>query len=271
MARWYVEHAAAWLEGPGRHVVEIPDSLDYGAVEATPMARRLLSFGGAEYGPTVGGRLSGYYVVTPVESGLPPEEAASRLRSYNPYWTHVISYHEWLGHNVQRALALEAARSGAGGSTPMRSAYRGQYLSQAWSFYLEALLEDEGYYDTLPHLEALKTAMARRQMRMWRVQRILTKLRMATGEMTFDQAVDAYVERIGMERANAFIEVQRDSQSPAPPGREIVGERVILDLRDEYRRRMGDHYRLAAFHEALLSHGELPLPVIRSLIFGDEP
>jgi uncharacterized protein (DUF885 family) len=94
---------------------------------------------------------------------------------------------------------------------------------------------------------------------------------MTTGEMTFDQAVDAYVERIGMERANAFIEVQRDSQSPAPPGREIVGERVILDLRDEYRRRMGEHYRLAAFHEALLSHGELPLPVIRSLIFGDEP
>lgn len=273
MARWYVEHAATWLDGLGRHLVEVPENLDYGARETTPMARRLLSFGGAEYGPTVGGRLSGYYVVTPVESGLPPEEAASRLRSYNPYWTHVISYHEWLGHNVQRALALRAAQSGsgAGRSTPMRSAYRGQYLSQAWSFYLEALLEEEGYYETLPHLEALKTAMARRQMRMWRVQRILTKLRMAKGEMTFDQAVDAYVERIGMERANAFIEVQRDSQSPAPPGREIVGEKVILDLRDEYRRRMGEHFRLAAFHEALLSHGELPLPVIRTLIFGDEP
>lgn len=265
MARWYVEHAAAWLAGPGAHVVAVPESLDYGAIETTPMARRLLSFGGAEYGPTVGGRISGYYVVTPIEEGLAPEEAASRLRSYNPYWTHVISYHEWLGHNVQRAHAL------ANRSTPMRAAYRGQYLSQAWSFYLEKLLEDEGYYDTLPHMEALKTRMARRQMRMWRVQRILTKLRMAKGEMTFDQAVEAYVETIGMEPANAFIEVQRDSQSPAPPGREIVGEWVILDLREEYRRRMGEHFRLRSFHEALLAHGELPLPVIAALMLGDEP
>ena len=36
---------------------------------------------------------------------LTEEEKASRIRSYNPYWTHVISYHEWLGHTVQRAYA----------------------------------------------------------------------------------------------------------------------------------------------------------------------
>lgn len=151
----------------------------------------------------------------------------------------------------------------------MRRAYRGIYLSQAWSFYLEKLMEDEGYYETLPHMEALKTSMARRQMRMWRIQRILTKLRMARGEMTFDQAVDAYVEKIGMSRANAFIEVQRDSQNPYPPAREIVGELEVLKLRDEYRRRMGEHYRMDRFHEALLRYGELPLPTIRRLMFRD--
>ena len=32
----------------------------------------------------------------------------------------------------------------------------------------------------------------------------------------FDQAVQAYVDKMGMERTNAFIEVQRDSQTPAP-------------------------------------------------------
>ena len=106
-------------------------------------------------------------------------------------------------------------------------------------------------------------------MRMWRVQRILTKLEMAKGEMTFDQAVDAYVDKIGMSRENAFIEVQRDSQNPSPPAREIVGEREILELRAEYRRRMGEHYRMKDFHEALLRYGELPLPTIRRLMFRD--
>ncbi|MCG8461132.1 MAG: DUF885 domain-containing protein, partial [Holophagales bacterium] len=264
MARWYVEHAAGWLGRPaGDHLVTIPD-FDYGVVLTPPMARRILSFGGASYGPTVTGRLSGYYVLTPVEPWLDEDARRARLKAYNPYWTHVISYHEWLGHTVQRAHALSS-----GSLTPMRRAFRGIYLSQAWSFYLEKLLEEEGYYDTLPHLEALKTKMARRQMRMWRVQRILTKLRMAKGTMTFEEAVDAYVEKIGMERENAWIEVQRDSQSPSPPGREIVGELLIEQYRAEARRRMGEHFTQRRFHDRLLRWGDLPMPVVRRLIFDE--
>ena len=144
MARRYVTMMSDWLHGPGAHLVTIPADLDYGARITTPMARRLLSFGGAEYGPTIAGRLSGYYVVTPVEERLTPEERRGRLSSYNPYWTDVISYHEWLGHNVQRAYAEAHV------TRPIRAAYHGIYLSQAWSFYLEKLMEDEGYYDTLP-------------------------------------------------------------------------------------------------------------------------
>ncbi len=263
MAQDYVDRASAWLLGEGRHVVTIPDYIDYGAALSPPMARRTLSFGGATGGPTVAGRQSGYYILTPLESILTPEEKASRIKSYNPYWTHVISYHEWLGHNVQIAAANEHV------TRPMRRLFQSSYFSQSWSFYLEKLMEDEGYYETLPYMERLKTQMARRQMRMWRVQRILTKCRMAKGEMTFDQAVEAYVDKMGMEPTNAFIEVQRDSQSPAPPGREIIGERVILELRDEYRRRTGRHYTLKRFNDTLLTYGDLPFRQIRRLMFRE--
>ena len=263
MAEWYVEEAADWLESDAQHIIGIPENFDYGTVITTPMARRTLSFGGASYGPTVAGRISGYYVLTPLEEWLSDAEKASRIKAYNPYWTHVISYHEWVGHNVQRAWATNMP------DRPARKLFRSAYLSQAWSFYLEKLFEDEGYFERLPHLEALKTRMARLQMRMWRIQRILTKLGMAKGTMTFDEAVQAYVDEIGMERANAFIEVQRDSQSPSSPGREIIGERLILEMRDEYAKRMGQHYQMRSFHEALLSQGELPLPVIRRLLANE--
>ncbi len=263
MAQRYVDMMTAWLRGPGARVVTIPDYIDYGARITTPMARRILSFGGATSGPTVAGRRSGYYVVTPLEDRLTPAERASRIKSYNPYWTDVISYHEWLGHTVQLAAADRFV------TRPMRRAFNSIYLSQAWSFYLEKLMEDEGYYETLPYMERLKTKMARRQMRMWRVQRILTKCRMARGEMTFDEAVQAYVDTIGMERTNAFIEVQRDSQSPSPPGREIIGERAILQLRDEYRRRMAEHYTLREFDDALITYGALPFAQIRRLMFRE--
>jgi uncharacterized protein (DUF885 family) len=133
--------------------------------------------------------------------------------------------------------------------------------------YLERLLEEEGYYDVLPYMEQLKTRMARRQMRMWRVQRILTKLKMAKGEMTFEQSVQAYIDKIGMEPTNAFIEVQRDSQNATPPGREIIGELAIVQLREEYRKRMGIHYSLRAFNDQLLTYGDLPFKQIRRLMF----
>jgi uncharacterized protein (DUF885 family) len=263
MSQRYVDMMSAWLKGPGAHIVTIPDYIDYGARESPPMARRILSFGGATGGPTVAGRQSGYYILTPLEDRLTPAEKASRIKSYNPYWTHVISYHEWLGHNVQIASRNQHV------TRPMRRAYRSAYFSQSWSFYLERLMEEEGYYETLPYMEALKTKMARRQMRMWRVQRILTKLRMAKGEMSFDQAVAAYVEKLGMEPTNAFIEVQRDSQTPSSPGREIIGEIEILKLREEYKRRMGVHYSMKHFHDTLLTYGDLPFKQIRRLMFRD--
>ncbi len=263
MAKSFVEMASSWLTNEGDHVVTIPDYIDYGARISPPMARRTLSFGGATQGPTVAGRQSGYYILTPLEDRLTDEEKASRIKSYNPYWTHVISYHEWLGHNVQNAAAREHVER------PMRKIFRSSYFGQAWSFYLERMLEEEGYYeDRLDYITGLKTRMARLQMRMWRVQRIVTKLKMALGEMTFDEAVQAYIDKIGMEPTNAFIEVQRDSQTLHPPGREIIGEMEIVELRKEYKRRMGEHYTLKNFNDNLLTYGYLTFEQIERLMFN---
>ena len=262
MAQSYVDMTTDWLQNEGSHVVTIPDYIDYGARISPPMSRRILSFGGATRGPDLAGRQSGYYILTPLEERLTDAEKASRIRSYNPYWTHVISYHEWLGHNVQIAAATENV------TRPIRSAYNSIYLSQAWSFYLEKLLPNEGYYDDkLDYITALKTRMGLLQMRMWRVQRIITKIKMAKGQMSFDEAVQAYIDEIGMEPTNAFIEVQRDSQSPSPPGREIIGERMIEELREEYARRMGPHYSMKRFHDTLLTYGAIPFKQIRRLMF----
>jgi len=264
MAQRFVDIASDWLREEGSHVITIPDYIDYGARISPPMSRRILSFGGATRGPDVAGRQSGYYIITPLEDRLTEEEAASRIRSYNPYWTHVISYHEWLGHNVQIAAAREHVDS------RIRRGLSTGYFSQAWSFYLEKLLEDEGYFDDrFSHVAALKHRMGRLQMRQWRNVRITTKLRMAQGEMSFDEAVDVYINEIGMEPTNAFIEVQRDSQTPYPPGKEIIGEQKVLELREEYRRRMGEHYQLRNFNDTLLTYGDLTFKQIRRLMFRD--
>lgn len=263
MAQKYVDWMSDWLHGEGSHVLTLDPRIDYGVAITPPTGRRSLSFGGAYPTYPLADRQCGYYVLTPLEDILTDEEKASRIRSYNPYWTHVISYHEWVGHVIQLSdYALKPNKR------PLRRIDHYNF-TQGWSFYLEKMMEDEGYFETLPYMEALKTSMARLQMRMWRIQRILTKLKMAKGEMTFEQAVDDYVNKIGMERTNSYIEVQRDSQRCSPPGSEIIGEMEILKLREEYKRRMGKHYSLKKFHDNLISHGELPYKLIRRLMFND--
>jgi len=266
LAQYYVDLMTTWLKGPGSYLLALPDRIEYGVAICPPMSRRPLSFGGAYTECRFpGGRVGGYYIITPLEGRLLPEEKASRIKGYNPYQVNVTSYHEWLGHVIQ--LNTYSLR-------PDRRAIRsdignGSGFSQAYSFYLEKLLEDEGYFKILPYMDELKTRMGRLQMRMWRIQRIITKIKMSKGEMTFEEAVDAYVNKIGMEPANSYIEVQRDSGYCRPPGIEIIGEMEILKLRDDYRRFMGEHYTIKKFHNEIVSLGEIPFKQMRRLLFHE--
>ncbi|MBK8062583.1 MAG: hypothetical protein IPK33_33130 [Gemmatimonadetes bacterium] len=88
--------------------------------------------------------MSGYYASPPLEPWLTEAEQASRLRSYNPYWTHVISYHEWLGYTAQRAAATQHV------TRPMRRLFQSGYFSSRGRSTWKRLLEDEGYYDVPP-------------------------------------------------------------------------------------------------------------------------
>jgi uncharacterized protein (DUF885 family) len=266
LARNYVDLMTNWLKGPGSHLMTISDRIEYGVAICPPMSRRPLSFGGAYTDSRFpGGRVGGYYVMTPLEDRLTPEEKASRIKGYNPYQVNVTSYHEWLGHIIQlNTFTLRPDKR------PIRGDLgEGSGFSQSWSFYLEKLMEDEGFFKTLPYMDELKTRMGRLQMRMWRIQRIITKIKMAKGEMTFEEAVDAYVNKIGMEYGNSYIEVQRDSGYCRPPGSEIIGEMEILKLRDDYKRYMGEHYTIKKFHDTLISLGEIPFKQMRRLIFGE--
>ena len=47
-----------------------------------------------------------------------------------------------------------------------------------------------------------------------------------------------------------------------------LGKLEILKLRDDYRKMLGSAFTLQKFHDALLSHGDPPVPLLRPLILG---
>ena len=45
-----------------------------------------------------------------------------------------------------------------------------------------------------------------------------------------------------------------------------IGQREIVRLRREAERRLGDAFDIAGFHDEVLGHGMLPLPVLDDVI-----
>ncbi|MEE8537426.1 MAG: DUF885 family protein, partial [Acidobacteriota bacterium] len=50
-----------------------------------------------------------------------------------------------------------------------------------------------------------------------------------------------------------------------------LGKLQILKLREDLREHQGDRFSLKAFHDRLLSEGEIPLPLLRRRLLPDDP
>ena len=74
----------------------------------------------------------------------------------------------------------------------------------------------------------------------------------------------------------AFLELEH-ARSEATrylgwPGQAIsykVGERVVLELREELRRRQGSAFDLKAFHADVIGSGSIGLDHLREIVLGD--
>lgn len=138
-------------------------------------------------------------------------------------------------------------------------------FQEGWALYCEEMLMRTGLYDASPE----GTAQVLRLMR-YRAARIPVDVRLATGEWTFQQAVDFFMKEGGLDREAATGEAAGAAVTPGQKMNYIVGKSQIQRLLGLYRARRGADFRLREFHDHLLSYGSLPLSVIEWLMLGDE-
>jgi uncharacterized protein (DUF885 family) len=81
-----------------------------------------------------------------------------------------------------------------------------------------------------------------------------------------DEATDFLVEHTAFERANAQAEVFRYTYTPTYQLSYLLGKVLLLQLRADEQSRLGDHFSLKAFHDALLRNGSLPISFQRRLL-----
>lgn len=238
-----------------RHLAQLPDaSLE---VTWTPEPFRVLMPYAAYFGPgAFDSSRTGFFWVTPAPTGLPAHEEAKLLAEHNRAAIVVTALHEgYPGHHLQLATAagLPSMLARSGGSS---------LLAEGWAFYCEELAWEEGYYDQRTRIYQLK-------LQLWRSARIIVDAKLHTGEIGTEEAARALVDWAGLEPGAARAEVQRYTMTPTYQMSYAMGREKILELRDQFRRRQGNAFELAAFHDEFLSYGNIPVPLIAKAMTAD--
>jgi uncharacterized protein (DUF885 family) len=219
-----------------------------------------------------GSALGAYY--------LPPSEDFTRpggiwysfgARPQIPLWGEVSTgYHEGFpGHHLQVGSVM-ANTDNLSRVHRLLVWYAG--YGEGWALYTERLMDELGYFERPEYLLGM---LAAQQLRACRVvidigshlgYRIPESAPVGGGAAwDFDNAVETLHRVAGQPLDVSKSEVTRYLGWPGQAIAYKVGERAILDLREQARRAGGSDFELKAFHHQLLRFGEVRLDYLPEL------
>jgi len=172
------------------------------------------------------------------------------------YEIPTMVYHEGIpGHHFQISTAYE---------TPM-AAYRSSLsftaYAEGWALYAERLVWELGAYGDDPAGD-----LGRLQAEILRAVRLVVDTGIHATGWTYEEAVDYMIENTGFDEAFVRDEVVRYIVLPGQATAYKIGMLKFLELRARAERALGERFNLAAFHDALLREGSVPLPILEELV-----
>jgi uncharacterized protein (DUF885 family) len=175
-----------------------------------------------------------------------------KLEARPLYALPALTLHEAVpGHHLQGALANEQ-----GEQPPFR---RYSYISafgEGWALYAEHLGVEMGIYET-PYEQ-----FGRLTYEMWRACRLVIDTGIHAKGWTREQALALLRDNSALSEHEITTEVDRYISWPGQALSYKLGELRIRELRADAERELGDKFDLRAFHDAILSLGSVPLPLL---------
>ena len=157
------------------------------------------------------------------------------------------------GHHFQFSLQAENT-----GFPEFRKKYMNSAYVEGWALYTESLGKDLGVYTTPYHqLGALG-------MEIHRAIRLVTDAGLHTGKMNREDAIKYIMDNEPLSEKDAISEIERYMAMPGQALSYKIGELKIKELRDKYKKQLGDKFNLRDFHGAILVGGAMPLTVFES-------
>lgn len=192
-----------------------------------------------------GSRPGTYYVNT----HAPEEKSRTEAES--------IGYHEAIpGHHLQLAIAAELTDLPAF----QRFGFANTAYVEGWALYTERLADEMGLYGGDLDRLGMLTADA------WRAGRLVVDTGLHALGWTRRQAIEFLLEHTPLDEGEVTVEIDRYIGMPGQALAYKAGQREFLRLRATAQDRLGDRFDIAAFHDAVLAHGAVTLPLLGDLV-----
>ncbi len=229
-----------------------------------PYGIRPLPLLGSEHAP------NGYYYQGSLDAGLPANFVVniSALDQRPRYEMIALALHEGMpGHHLQIALAQELDDQ-----HPFRSEIHFTAFQEGWALYCERLGLEMGE-DPLSAggrglYENAYDDFGRLTYEMWRACRLVVDTGMHAKGWARDRSVQLMRDNTALSFANIDSEINRYIGWPGQACGYKLGELKIREWRAAAEDALGEAFDIRAFHEVLLSGGELPLDLLEERVMG---
>jgi uncharacterized protein (DUF885 family) len=167
-----------------------------------------------------------------------------------------LAYHEAIpGHHFQITIAQELK-----GLPLFRRMLPLPAYSEGWALYTEQLAWELGF------LEDPLDNLGRLQAEMFRAVRLVVDTGLHAMGWTREQTIEYMIEHTGMGEFEVVTEIERYLVMPAQALAYKLGMIRILELRERAQVALGEDFRLAEFHNVVLTNGALPLDRLEQVV-----
>jgi uncharacterized protein (DUF885 family) len=136
------------------------------------------------------------------------------------------------------------------------------------------MMLDEGYGrdKSLPEekdTKFLKLRLGQLQDALLRNARYIVGIKMHTGQMTYEQGVQFFIHDGFQTPAVSERETRRGTSDPTYL-MYTLGKLQIMQLREDYKKKLGAKFSLQEFHDEFMKKGFPPVKIIRREMLGNE-